>query len=84
MLGISRSDTYNQYLAYHEGQGGFKRKSYNKKPWLIKVAKKVERRANDYKAQLVRCEDDLVGPIEEEEVAPNLVERPSEISSTSG
>jgi hypothetical protein len=59
MLGISRSDTYNQYLAYHEGQGGYKRKTWEKKPWLIKVARKVEKRAKSYQFQLAQCEDDL-------------------------
>ena len=59
MLGISRSDTYNQYLAYHEGQGGFKRKTWNKKPWLIKVAQKVEDRAESYQSQLAQCEDEI-------------------------
>ncbi|OOZ38717.1 hypothetical protein BOW53_14430 [Solemya pervernicosa gill symbiont] len=58
-LGISKWDTYNQYLAYHEGHGGFKRKTYNKKKWLIGVARKVERRAKSYGAQLKRCEGDL-------------------------
>ncbi len=58
-LGISKSDAYRQYLAYHEGHGGFKRKTYNKKPWLIKVAKKVASRASTYKTQLDRCEDRL-------------------------
>jgi hypothetical protein len=59
ILGISRSDAYNQYLAYHEGQGGYKRKTYNKKPWLINVARKVEKRARSYQYQLARCEDEL-------------------------
>jgi len=58
-LGISKTDAYSQYLAYHEGHGGFKRKTYNKKPWLIKVAKKVQMRSNAYKQQLKKCEDDL-------------------------
>jgi len=58
-LGISRWDAYNQYLAYHEGHGGWKRKTFNKKPWLIKVARKVERRAARYAAQLKRCKDKL-------------------------
>ena len=59
VLGISKDDAYKQYLAYHEGQAGYKKKTYNKKPWLIKVARKVEKRANRYKAQLSKCEDDL-------------------------
>jgi len=59
MLGLYKTDTYNQYLAYHEGHGGFKRKTFNKKAWLLKVAKKVERRADSYRAQLTLCEGDL-------------------------
>ncbi len=57
--GISRSDAYNLYLAYHEGIGGFERKTYLKKPWLINVAKKVSRKAWAYKTQLKRCEGSL-------------------------
>jgi hypothetical protein len=59
MLGISRSDSYRQYLAYHEGQGGYRRKTYAAKPWLIKVARKVDDRARRYQAQLAQCEDEL-------------------------
>jgi len=59
MLGISKSDAYSQYLAYHEGQGGYQRKSYQNKPWLIKVASKVNARALSYQNQLVSCADDL-------------------------
>jgi hypothetical protein len=58
-LGISKWDAYNQYLAYHEGHGGWKRKTYNRKKWLPKVARKVERRAAMYRKQLARCKDDL-------------------------
>jgi hypothetical protein len=58
-LKISKWDAYSQYLAYHEGQGGYRKKSYNKKPWLIKVAKKVDKLAKTYRAQLSRCEDEL-------------------------
>ncbi len=57
--GISKSDTYRLYLAYHEGQGGYNRGTYNKKQWLKDVAAKVNRRANDYKLQLQGCEKDL-------------------------
>jgi len=53
--GISRTDAYNLYLAYHEGNGGFARKTYLKKPWLINVANKVVRYSNEYKSQLNRC-----------------------------
>jgi len=54
-LGISKWDAYNQYLAYHEGHGGWKRKTYNRNPWLIKVSQKVKRRASRYAAQLKHC-----------------------------
>lgn len=59
ILGISKWDAYSQYLAYHEGQGGFKRKTYLKKSWLIKVAKRVDLSAKNYYAQLQKCEDSL-------------------------
>ncbi|MCH9645672.1 MAG: transglycosylase SLT domain-containing protein [Proteobacteria bacterium] len=58
-LGIAKSDAYNQYLAYHEGLGGFKSKSYNKKPWLKKIAAKVDNNAQRYKRQLNQCASDL-------------------------
>lgn len=56
---IPKTDAYRQYLNYHEGQGGYARGSYNRKPWLIKVAKKVERRAQRYKTQLQQCSASL-------------------------
>jgi hypothetical protein len=58
-LGISKWDAYNQYLAYHEGHGGFKRKTYTEKPWLMRVARKVDARAKAYHRQLAGCEDSL-------------------------
>lgn len=54
-LGISKWDAYNQYLAYHEGHGGFKRKTYLKKKWLMVVARKVAGYARTYAAQLKKC-----------------------------
>ncbi len=59
MLGISKWDAYNQYLAYHEGHGGYKRKTYKKKKWLVKTAQKVEGNARRYRSQLDRCEGEL-------------------------
>ena len=58
-LGISKWDPYNQYLAYHEGHGGWKDKSYGSKGWLMQTARKVEHRAKEWGAQLKRCEADL-------------------------
>ena len=57
--GISRSNTYGLYLAYHEGHGGYNRGTYRNKKWLVKVARKVERRAGTYQSQLVGCEEEL-------------------------
>ncbi len=54
--GIAGSDAYNLYLAYHEGHGGFNRKTYRKKSWLLKVAGKVRTRTKRYKGQLASCE----------------------------
>lgn len=54
-LGIAKNDAYNQYLAYHEGQGGYARRTYEKKAWLVKVARKVEAQARLYGEQLARC-----------------------------
>ena len=59
LVGISKNDYYNQYLAYHEGQGGWKKESYLEKKWLIEVAKTVERNAKMYNNQLKECEDKL-------------------------
>jgi len=58
-LGISKWDTASQYLAYHEGHGGFKKKSYLKKPWLIKISQKVNRRASTFGKQLASCKEEL-------------------------
>ena len=54
-LGISKWDTYNQYLAYHEGQGGYSRGTYKRKDWLIRVARKVDGWAKTYGGQLRAC-----------------------------
>lgn len=57
--GVSKWNAYSQYLNYHEGWGGYRRKSYNKKPWLKKVAKKVQSRAKRYAGQYRKCKDNL-------------------------
>lgn len=54
-LGISLSDARNQYLAYHEGRGGYSRGSYRAKGWLVSVAGRVQSRANTYRQQLRSC-----------------------------
>jgi hypothetical protein len=59
VLGISKWDAYKQYLAYHEGHGGYKRGTYKKKSWLLKVARHVDNNAKRYRAQIAKCKDDL-------------------------
>lgn len=54
-LKISKWDAYGQYLAYHEGHGGYKRRTYLKKKWLMQVAKKVKANADRYAQQLKQC-----------------------------
>jgi len=56
---ISKNDAYRLYLAYHEGEVGYKNKSYSKKKWLIKRAKSVQKLANIYSSQLMQCEAEL-------------------------
>lgn len=60
-LRISKWDAYRQYLAYHEGHGGYKRGTYKSKPWLMDVARKVEARAKRYGGQIASCKDKLKG-----------------------
>ncbi len=58
-LGISKWDARAQYLAYHEGWGGYKRRTYNSKGWLIKVADKVKTQSLKYAAQYKQCQAEL-------------------------
>ena len=58
-VGISKWDPYNQYLAYHEGHTGWKRKTWRGKRWLKETARVVDHRAREWGAQLGNCEDDL-------------------------
>ncbi|MDJ0826577.1 MAG: lytic transglycosylase [Rhodobacter sp.] len=53
--GVPVTDARNQYLAYHEGQTGYLRGSYNAKPWLLRVADRLQERAAMYEQQLRRC-----------------------------
>jgi hypothetical protein len=56
---IKRDDAYSLYLAYHEGHGGFARRTYKNKPWLIKVSKKVQSRSRQYQRQYQTCQKEL-------------------------
>ena len=52
---VALSDVRNQYLAYHEGQSGYMRGTYRKKPWLIEIANNVANRSETYRRQLKSC-----------------------------
>ncbi len=54
-LKIPKTDSYRQYLAYHEGHGGFQRRSYEQKSWLLAVARTVAEQSRTYAAQLDGC-----------------------------
>lgn len=56
---ISRYDTYNLYLAYHEGHGGFNRKTYANKPGLLSVSRRVQANADIFQQQYLGCQQDL-------------------------
>ena len=59
---ISRDDAYNLYLAYHEGDGGYARRTYDSKPWLIDISRKVQANANLYQGQYSLCSKALSRP----------------------
>ena len=59
---IPKNDAFRLYLAYHEGQGGYARRSYRNKKWLIATAHKVSARAKTYTSQLKSCEKEFQRP----------------------
>lgn len=60
MLGLSKADAYSQYLAYYEGQAGYRRGNYRGKRWLLNTARRVAARANRYDRQLNGCRASLL------------------------
>lgn len=57
--GIAVTDAYNQYLAYHEGWGGFNRGSYRGDGRLQRAARGVANQAARYERQIAGCRRDL-------------------------
>ena len=57
ILKISKKDAFKQYLAYHEGWGGYKNYKNNQK--VIVLAQKVKKQSDKYKAQLQKCQKRL-------------------------
>ena len=56
---VAKIDAFAQYLNYHEGLGGYRRGTWRGKKWLINTARRVERRAANYGAQLASCREEL-------------------------
>jgi hypothetical protein len=54
-LGISPRNAYHLYLAYHQGDAGYRRRSYLKKPAIVRYARKVQRTALLYMDQMKTC-----------------------------
>lgn len=57
--GIATNDAYHLYLAYHEGQGGFEKRTYKNQKWLLETARSVSNRASHYETQLSGCRKEL-------------------------
>jgi hypothetical protein len=53
--GIAKHDAFHLYLGYHEGPTGYQRRSFDQKPWLFGVARKVADRAAFYQQQATAC-----------------------------
>lgn len=53
--GVSMGDAVSQYLAYHEGHGGYRRGTFKSKPWLLRAARRVGQMSHRYAQQLDRC-----------------------------
>ncbi|MCB1664522.1 MAG: transglycosylase SLT domain-containing protein [Pseudomonadales bacterium] len=56
---IAPHDARNLYLAYHEGNTGFARRTYADKAWLLETADRVQSNADRYQSQIDRCADEL-------------------------
>lgn len=56
---IPVNDAMRQYLAYHEGWGGYSRRSYARNRGLITIAKRVGKRASLYERQYAGCRESL-------------------------
>ncbi len=55
-LGISLQNAEHLYLAYHEGQGGYRRGTWQAKPQVQRAAREVSALSATYAQQLVQCE----------------------------
>ncbi len=56
---VSKWNARDQYLNYHEGQGGYARGTHKRKQWLINTADRVGARAAQFASQLSSCQAQL-------------------------
>ncbi len=61
--GIRKDDAYRLYLSYHEGWGGYQRRSWQHKPWLQHLARHVADEAGRYALQLDGCSDAIAASL---------------------
>jgi hypothetical protein len=54
-FGMPYNNTFDHYLAYHEGWAGYAKGSYKRQKWLIQVAREAQRQAARYQKQLFSC-----------------------------
>ena len=57
--GVAPNDAYSLYLNYHEGTGGYSRKTYQSKAWLLRTAENVQIRSQRYREQYQQCKASL-------------------------
>ncbi len=57
--GVSKWDYGAQYLNYHEGHGGYSRRTHLSKKWLLNTSERVRARAKSYGTQLTACSKEL-------------------------
>jgi hypothetical protein len=57
--GVPLQDIYRQYLNYHEGWGGYRRKTYERKPEVKAIARNVQARSELFEQQYAGCKAEL-------------------------
>ncbi len=57
--GVQKNDPYHLYLNYHEGTSGYRRRTYERKPALLKAARRVQMRDSRYAQQYAGCRHSL-------------------------
>ncbi|MEX0404837.1 hypothetical protein ABGN05_04070 [Aquibium sp. LZ166] len=54
-LGVAKNDTYNLYLAYYFGWGGYKNGSWRSNTSVKRYARDTDQMARNYAAQMQKC-----------------------------